>query len=149
MGKHSGIELLYVSDTKRQNLITGDEEKPDTKLDPETLEWHLEPSWATEGQTFYLHTEDGGFAIVQMVYSTMRLVTMSSTWRFLRGWEADEFSLWYHAAVCSPRYRYIECSYWLLQPVQPSTLSQMADFPALAVICCLPRHRRRVQAFHI
>ncbi|TPX47214.1 hypothetical protein SeLEV6574_g02771 [Synchytrium endobioticum] len=49
------------------------EEAQDTQLDPETLEWHLEPSWATEGQTFYLHTKDGGFAILQMVYSSMSM----------------------------------------------------------------------------
>ncbi|TPX33263.1 hypothetical protein SmJEL517_g03841 [Synchytrium microbalum] len=49
------------------------EAEQDTKLDPTTLEWHLEPSWATEGQTFYIHTNSGAFGIIQVVYSTMSM----------------------------------------------------------------------------
>ncbi|KAJ3189491.1 putative cell survival pathways protein [Gaertneriomyces sp. JEL0708] len=42
-----------------------------TKVSTESLKWVLEPSSATEANTFYIHTNDGAFVIVQMAYSTM------------------------------------------------------------------------------
>ncbi|KAI8818281.1 oxidative stress survival, Svf1-like protein [Fimicolochytrium jonesii] len=35
------------------------------------LEWVQDPSYATEANTFYIHADDGAFAIVQIAYSTM------------------------------------------------------------------------------
>ncbi|KAI9033352.1 oxidative stress survival, Svf1-like protein [Hyaloraphidium curvatum] len=48
-------------------------------LQPEDLKWVLEPSFATEGQTFYLNLDDGSFALLQMVYSTMGLTASVQT----------------------------------------------------------------------
>ncbi|KAJ3299841.1 putative cell survival pathways protein [Borealophlyctis nickersoniae] len=42
-----------------------------TSVSPDDLKWVLEPSYGTEANTFYVHTNAGYFLLLQIVYSTM------------------------------------------------------------------------------
>ncbi|KAJ3116842.1 putative cell survival pathways protein [Phlyctochytrium bullatum] len=65
--KNSEAELSQ--DTKAPHVVPIES----TSVVVDDLKWALEPSSTTEGQTFYMTLDNGGFMFVQAVYSTMGL----------------------------------------------------------------------------
>lgn len=56
--------LHIASDLAKDNLFS--------EVSPQDLEWTLASGSSTETQTFYLATNDGHFAFVQMIHSNVR-----------------------------------------------------------------------------